>query len=76
MPEPWFPPLAPLPSPSGTLFRVLARDTETLHLLLYDGVADRRPAHTRTLDARTHRKGEVFEVLVEGAQQPGQQAAS
>jgi len=65
-PLPWFPPLAPLPSTQGTLFRVLCREPDTLHLLLYDGVEERRPARTLTLDARTHRKGEVWEVLVEG----------
>ncbi len=65
--EPWFPPLAPLPSPAGTLFRVLCRDTDTLHLLLYDGLAERRPSRTVTLDARTHRKGEIWEAFVERA---------
>ncbi|MFI5402976.1 MAG: glycogen debranching protein, partial [Planctomycetota bacterium] len=65
--EPWFPPLAPLPSPAGTLFRVLCRDADTLHLLLYNDATERRPARTVTLDARTHRKGEIWEILVEGA---------
>ncbi len=68
-PVPWFPPLAPLPSPAGTLFRVLCRGTDTLHLLLYDGVEERHPARTVTLDARTHRQGEIWEVLVEGARE-------
>jgi glycogen operon protein len=65
--EPWFPPLAPLPSTAGTLFRVLCRDADTLHLLLYDDAAEHHPARTVTLDARTHRKGEIWEILVEGA---------
>jgi len=65
--EPWFPPLAPHPSPSGTHFRVLCRDTDTLHLLLYDGVADRKPARTVTIEARSHRHGEIWEVFVPGA---------
>jgi glycogen operon protein len=66
VPEPWFPPLAPLPSPAGTLFRVLCRDTDSLHLLLYDRAEDREPARTVTLDARAHRKGEIWEAFVAG----------
>ena len=66
-PEPWFPPLAPLPSAAGTHFRVLCRDTDTLHLLLYDRLEDRRPARTVTLEARAHRQGEIWEVFVPGA---------
>jgi len=62
--EPWFPPLAPLPGPGGTTFRVVCRGTETLLLQLYDSVAAHAPARTLTLDARTNRQGEIWEILV------------
>jgi len=54
-----FPPLAPLPTGEGTLFRVVARGPERVYLLLAD-----RHGGTRTLE--TKRRGDVRECFVAG----------
>ncbi|MHC5032083.1 MAG: hypothetical protein ACYTGU_14605, partial [Planctomycetota bacterium] len=58
-----FPPLAPLPTESGTRFRVFSRAPH-LHLQLYAEAADPRPVRTIPLDAETHRREGMWEILV------------
>ena len=58
-----FPPLAPLPTKNGTRFRVFSR-APRLHLQLYGNATDARPSRTVPLDAGTHRRDGMWEVVV------------
>jgi isoamylase len=62
----WFPPLSPQVTPGGTWFRVVSRHATALRLNLYGGVRDGTPEHVVHLDAPTHRRDDVWEVLVPG----------
>jgi len=61
-----FPPLAPFPMSEGTLFRVVARGPQRLHLILEDETPRVLPVETR--------RGDVWEIFVPGVG-PGQRFA-
>jgi glycogen operon protein len=58
-----FPPLAPLPTETGTRFRVFSRAPH-LHLQLYAHAGERRPSRTIPLDAAVHRHDAMWEIVV------------
>jgi len=62
-----FPPLAPLPGPGGTRFRVASGAAERLFLQIYGGPGARKPERVVTLLAATHRRGRLWEIVVPGA---------
>ncbi|MHC4549857.1 MAG: glycogen debranching protein [Planctomycetota bacterium] len=58
------PPLSPLPTAQGTRFRIVSHIADHLHLQLYDEMDAPVPARTLTLDAATHRRDGLWEILV------------
>ena len=59
-----FPPLAPLVTDRGTWFRVVTRAATRIELQFYDDAAATHPSRSIELDAGTHLRGEVWEILV------------
>jgi glycogen operon protein len=62
-----FPPLSPLVTAEGTLFRVVSRPAQRLFLQLYADPHDPEPERTLPLDPGEHRRGDLWEVFVPGA---------
>ena len=58
--------LGPTVTPDGINFAVYSSKATRIELLLFDNITDREPSQVIPLDAKTHRTGDIWHVLVSG----------